>query len=87
MIKLLTKIAMAIIITSSLVILGNAINAVLGQFSWLITIFKIIRTIIIPMDYLIDVNELVASVGMIITLFVGFWTARATILVINYFNK
>lgn len=87
MIKLLTKIGMAIIITSSLVILGNLINSLLSQFTWLITIFKILRTIILPLNYLVDIPELIVCMGYIISLFAGFWAARAAILVINYFNK
>lgn len=87
MLKLLTKIGIAVIISGSLVVLGNAINGILGQFDWLITIFKILRTIIIPLDYMVDIPEFIACVGYIISLFSGFWAARAAILVVNYFNR
>lgn len=87
MTKLLTKVGMLAIISGCLVVLGNLINSAFSSYYWFLTLFKIFRTIIMPLDYLVDIPEFIADFGIIISLFVGFWSARASILFINYFNK
>lgn len=86
MIDILKKIGLLTLITAGLVALGNGINAAIN-WSWLVSICKILRVIIDPLDFIIDTTELIAAISSTLSVLVAFWTARAFILITNYFKN
>lgn len=86
MIDILKKIGLLALITAGLVALGNGINAAVN-WSWLVSICRILRVIIDPLDFLIDTTELISAISSALSVLVVFWGARAFVLITNYFKN
>jgi len=82
MIDILKKIGILSLITGFLVVLGNGIN-VLIDWNWLTTICRILRLVIVPLDYMIDTTELITRIGSSLSILILFWSARGFIAITN----
>lgn len=82
MIDILKKIAVFSMVGIFLTILGNVIND-LVNWSWLVTVCKILRVVIDPLDFFIDTVEFISALGSALSAYVALWVARGAIVVIN----
>ena len=86
MIDILKKIGLLAVLTAGLVVLGNGINAAVN-WSWLVSICRILRVIIDPLDFLIDTDELISAISSALSVLIVFWSARGFVLITNYFKN
>lgn len=85
-IKILKDIGLITALILALGFLGTTINDLI-QWGWLIDFFSIIKNVLKNIDFIIDTNTLTTLIGLSLYITIGYWTFRATLIIIHWFRN
>lgn len=86
MFDILKKIAIAAAAILALQLLGTGINNLI-DWSFLVSAFRISRTIIDPVDLFLDTTTIITIVGKMLSIIMAIWVARGSIYIFKLFNS